>query len=119
MRLHPWHHHSTHPAVRSWHNEWAASLQNRAADAITRFSGSMGFVYLHIVWFTVWLIFKLNIDLLTMIVSLEAIFLATFVLISQNRADVKRSAIADHDHEVDCEALTRIKRIEKHLGVPE
>lgn len=47
MRLHPWHRQATHPAVRHWHdNEWATSVQNRATDAITRFSGSMTFVYI-------------------------------------------------------------------------
>jgi uncharacterized membrane protein len=72
--------------------------QNRAADAITAFSGSMLFVYVHIIWFSCWIGFgveKYPYGLLTMIVSLEAIFLSTFVLISQNRADAKRQVIAD------------------------
>jgi uncharacterized membrane protein len=63
----------------------------------------MAFVYLHVVWFTVWIVLGtlLGFDsypfgLLTMIVSLEAIFLSTFVMISQNRADAKRQVIADH-----------------------
>jgi uncharacterized membrane protein len=76
----------------------AANLQNRIADAITRFAGSMAFVYFHIVWFAVWIIFGIEgypFGLLTMIVSLEAIFLSTFVMISQNRADFKRLAAAD------------------------
>jgi uncharacterized membrane protein len=61
------------------------------------------FVYLHVVWFVVWIVFGTLIGfdsypfgLLTMIVSLEAIFLSTFVMISQNRADAKRQVIADH-----------------------
>jgi uncharacterized membrane protein len=76
----------------------AANLQNRIADAITRFAGSMAFVYFHIIWFAVWIIFGIEgypYGLLTMIVSLEAIFLSTFVMISQNRADFKRQAAAD------------------------
>jgi uncharacterized membrane protein len=76
----------------------AANLQNRIADAITRFAGSMAFVYFHIIWFAVWIIFGIEgypFGLLTMIVSLEAIFLSTFVMISQNRADFKRLAAAD------------------------
>src|SRR3954452_19699876 len=76
----------------------AASVQNRIADAITRFAGSMAFVYLHVLWFAVWIIFGIEgypFGLLTMIVSLEAIFLSTFVMISQNRADFKRQAAAD------------------------
>src|SRR5207244_9982171 len=71
----------------------------RIADAITRFAGSMVFVYAHIVWFAIWIGFgveKFPFGLLTMIVSLEAIFLSTFVMISQNRADERRQALADH-----------------------
>ncbi len=76
----------------------AANLQNRIADVITRFAGSMAFVYFHVLWFAVWIIFGIEgypFGLLTMIVSLEAIFLSTFVMISQNRADFKRQAAAD------------------------
>ena len=76
----------------------AAARQNRAADAITTFAGSMSFVYLHIIWFGCWIGFGVEsypFGLLTMIVSLEAIFLSTFVMISQNRADGKRQVIAD------------------------
>jgi uncharacterized membrane protein len=76
----------------------AESIQNRIADRITAFSGSMWFVYIHIIWFASWIGFgveKYPYGLLTMIVSLEAIFLSTFVMISQNRADAKRQAIAD------------------------
>jgi uncharacterized membrane protein len=73
-------------------------VQNRIADAITAFSGSMWFVYIHIVWFACWIGFGVAhypYGLLTMIVSLEAIFLSTFVLISQNRTDAKRQVIAN------------------------
>ena len=86
------------PAVIKHAEERALDTQNRIADAITRFSGSMAFVYLHIIWFACWIGFgveKYPYGLLTMIVSLEAIFLSTFVLISQNRADAKRQVIAD------------------------
>ena len=76
----------------------AASMQNRIADAVTKFAGSMAFVYVHIVWFSLWIGFRVEkfpFGLLTMIVSLEAIFLSTFVMISQNRADAKRQVVAD------------------------
>jgi uncharacterized membrane protein len=76
----------------------AEYAQNRAADAITAFAGSMLFVYIHVLWFGAWIAFGVEnypFGLLTMIVSLEAIFLSTFVLISQNRADAKRQVIAD------------------------
>jgi uncharacterized membrane protein len=88
----------THPALLQRERERAAARQNRVADAITRFSGSMMFVYVHIIWFACWIGFGVEgypFGLLTMIVSLEAIFLSTFVLISQNRADSKRQVIAD------------------------
>ncbi len=76
----------------------ARYAQNQVADRITAFSGSMAFVYLHIVWFGCWIGFGVEsypFGLLTMIVSLEAIFLSTFVMISQNRAEAKREVIAD------------------------
>jgi uncharacterized membrane protein len=91
------------PALVKHAEERANSLQNRIADKITTFAGSMAFVYLHVVWFVVWIVAGTMIGfdsypfgLLTMIVSLEAIFLSTFVMISQNRADAKRQVIADH-----------------------
>jgi uncharacterized membrane protein len=86
------------PALIKHAEERASDVQNRIADKITAFSGSMTFVYLHIVWFASWIGFgveKYPFGLLTMIVSLEAIFLSTFVMISQNRADTKRQVIAD------------------------
>jgi uncharacterized membrane protein len=76
----------------------AASVQNRIADQITAFAGSMWFVYIHIIWFGCWIGFGVEgypYGLLTMIVSLEAIFLSTFVMISQNRADARRQVIAN------------------------
>src|SRR4051794_6082165 len=81
------------PALARHAEQNAKDAQNRVADAITRFAGSMMFVYLHIIWFASWIGFgveKYPFGLLTMIVSLEAIFLSTFVMISQNRADAKR-----------------------------
>jgi uncharacterized membrane protein len=75
----------------------AENFQNRVADSITAFAGSMLFVYIHVIWFACWIGFgveKYPYGLLTMIVSLEAIFLSTFVLISQNRADASRQVIA-------------------------
>jgi uncharacterized membrane protein len=73
-------------------------VNNRVADLITDFAGSMRFVYIHLLWFGCWIGFSVEsypYGLLTMIVSLEAIFLSTFVMISQNRADTKRQVLAD------------------------
>jgi uncharacterized membrane protein len=88
------------PALVKQAERRAADEQNRIADRITAFSGSMAFVYVHILWFGLWIglgVEKYPFGLLTMIVSLEAIFLSTFVLISQNRADAKRQVIADQE----------------------
>src|SRR5579863_1336407 len=93
----------SNPALVQHAEQRAASLQNRVADEITTFAGSMSFVYIHIVWFAVWIGFRVEkypFGLLTMIVSLEAIFLSTFVMISQNRADAKRQALADHQWQI-------------------
>jgi uncharacterized membrane protein len=86
------------PALLHDAEERRRSLENRVADQITRFAGSMKFVYLHVIWFTAWIGLQVEdypFGLLTMIVSLEAIFLSTFVMISQNRADEKRQVLAD------------------------
>ena len=81
----------------------AGSVQNRLADRITAFAGSMWFVYLSALWFGCWIGFGVEdypYGLLTMIVSLEAIFLTTFVMISQNRTDAKRQLVADQQWKV-------------------
>jgi uncharacterized membrane protein len=88
------------PALLKHQEQRARDVQNRVADRITAFSGSMTFVYIHILWFGLWIglgVEKYPFGLLTMIVSLEAIFLSTFVMISQNRADAKRQVIADQE----------------------
>jgi uncharacterized membrane protein len=92
--------HPINPALLKDAEQRAANAQNRIADRITTFSGSMAFVYLHVIWFACWIGFGLEkypFGLLTMIVSLEAIFLSTFVMISQNRADAKRQVLADEE----------------------
>jgi len=86
------------PALVEHAHERAKSAESRVADAITRFAGSMTFVYLHVIWFGSWIglgVESYPFGLLTMIVSLEAIFLSTFVMISQNRADAKQQVVAD------------------------
>jgi uncharacterized membrane protein len=84
-----------HPALIRHAEVRAGKLQNRIADVVTHFAGSMTFVYLHGVWIATG-VEDYPFGLLTMIVSLEAIFLSTFVMISQNRADEKRQVLADH-----------------------
>jgi uncharacterized membrane protein len=85
------------PALLEHARERAETVQNRFADRITAFAGSMAFVYIHVFWFGAWIVFGVEsypYGLLTMIVSLEAIFLSTFVMISQNRADSRRQVVA-------------------------
>ena len=96
--------------------------QERIADAITGFSGHMLFVYAHIAWFTIWLVLNTGhlgirpfdpfpYGLLTMIVSLEAIFLSTFVLISQNRMSAQAEHRADLDLHIDLLAEYELTRV--------
>ncbi|HEY8882949.1 MAG TPA: DUF1003 domain-containing protein [Dermatophilaceae bacterium] len=88
-----------HPAMLAEAERRSAQVQLRVADAITAFAGSMKFVYLHAVVFAVWMLVfeKSPWPTLTLIVSLEAIFLSTFVMIGQNRQASFQQAKADHD----------------------
>jgi uncharacterized membrane protein len=98
--------------------------QDRAADAITSFAGSLNFVYLHAVWFGIWVLLNVGVisasvvfdkfpfGLLTMIVSLEAIFLSTFVMVSQNR----QAARADIRSQLDFETNLRAEIWSVHIG---
>jgi uncharacterized membrane protein len=108
-------HDSAPPFVLEQEAQRAADLQLRIADWITRFAGSMQFVYLHIVTFTIWMLFieSKPWPTLTLIVSLEAIFLSTFVMIGQNRQADFYQAKADHDfteQEVELKTNTQLTR---------
>jgi uncharacterized membrane protein len=110
-------------------------LQDRIADLITSFSGRMIFAYVHIVWFVVWIVLNTGrfglrpfdpfpYGLLTMVVSLEAIFLSTFVLISQNRLSQEAEHRADLDMHIGLlteHELTRVLQmldaIQDKLGI--
>jgi uncharacterized membrane protein len=89
-----------HPAVVEQFNRRAANAQLRVADKITAFAGSMNFVYLHIALFALWMIVleKSPWPTLTLIVSLEAIFLSTFVMIGQNRQAAFQQSKSDRDY---------------------
>jgi uncharacterized membrane protein len=104
-----------HPAVVASQERRAASLQLRIADWITAFAGSMPFVYIHAGLFVVWmLLFESNPwPTLTLVVSLEAIFLSAFVMIGQNRQAAFQQAKADHDfneQELELKTNTEITR---------
>jgi len=94
------------PVVLKQVEKRAADIQLRVADAITAFAGSMRFVYIHVALFAVWMLVfeKSPWPTLTLVVSLEAIFLSTFVMIGQNRQAAFQQAKADHDYEEE-EAL--------------
>ena len=99
------------PALLKHEQERADAAQNRIADRITAFSGSMLFVYIHIIWFGCWIGFGVEdypFGLLTMIVSLEAIFLSCFVLISQNRQAEKDRVRSDIEYEVNIKAALEV-----------
>ena len=99
-------------------------MQDQTADQITAFAGSMRFVYIHLIWFGAWIALNVGLagvdhefdkypfGLLTMIVSLEAIFLATFVMISQNR----QAARADLRSQLDFENNVRGEIWSVHIG---
>lgn len=104
------------------------SLQTRLADFITSFSGRMIFVYVHIAWFGIWILLntgRLGVrafdpfpyGLLTMIVSLEAIFLSTFVLISQNRMGEETERRADLDLHIGLLTEHELTRVLQMLDV--
>jgi uncharacterized membrane protein len=88
-----------HPVVVAQKAHRAEDVQLRIADAITAFAGSMKFVYIHAVLFAVWMLVieKSPWPTLTLVVSLEAIFLSTFVMIGQNRQADFAQRKADHD----------------------
>lgn len=107
--------HVQSPVVLAREEARAKDVQLRVADAITSFAGSMKFVYLHVVVFAAWMIFfeKSPWQTLTLIVSLEAIFLSTFVMIGQNRQSEFQQAKADHEfteQEVELHTNTDLTR---------
>ena len=92
-----------------------SDVQLRIADWVTGFAGSMNFVYIHIVLFTVWMLFiePKPWPTLTLIVSLEAIFLSTFLMTGQNRQAAFQQAKADHDfneQELELKTNTQLTR---------
>ncbi|MFH8769271.1 MULTISPECIES: DUF1003 domain-containing protein [unclassified Streptomyces] len=103
--------------------------EDKIADVITAFAGTMLFVYLHALWFTVWIVFNegafgrkavwdpFPFGLLTMIVSLEAIFLSTFVMVSQNRQAARENVRADLDFETNVRSEVWSIHMGRALGV--
>jgi uncharacterized membrane protein len=107
---------------RRLREEREASAQERVADAITRFTGSLRFVYLHVALFGFWIVANLkwvpgvpawdeSFVVLAMIASVEAIFLSTFVLISQNRMAAVADKRADLDLQISLLAEHEVTRL--------
>ena len=103
-------------------DEATASFEERVADAITRFTGSMRFVYLHVVLFGLWIIVNLGIVpgipkfdpsfvILAMVASVEAIFLSTFILISQNRMTAAAEKRAELDLQINLLAEHEVTKL--------
>jgi uncharacterized membrane protein len=104
-----------HPVVTAHRERRAADVQLRVADAITSFAGSMKFVYVHVAAFAIWMLFVESNPwpTLTLTVSLEAIFLSTFVMIGQNRSASFQQEKADHDfleQELELKTNTELTR---------
>jgi uncharacterized membrane protein len=118
--------------AREWERHHAPSVprprvpkeaEDRVAGGITDFAGSMRFVYLHGVWFLLWVAVNIGLlivvpafdpfpfGLLTLIVSLEAIFLSTFVMIAQNRLSAQADARAEADYEVNVRAEAEVAKL--------
>lgn len=107
------------------------SLEDRVAGRITDFAGSMRFVYLHGVWFLIWIVVNAGLligiglgvlpfdpfpfGLLTLVVSLEAIFLSTFVMIAQNRQSELADRRAQLDYEVNVKAEAEVAQLKELL----
>jgi uncharacterized membrane protein len=111
--------HTPSPVVAAHLEARAADVQLRIADAITAFAGSMTFVYIHAVAFAVWMLFIESNPWpkLTLIVSLEAIFLSTFVMIGQNRQASFQQAKADHDFQEQEQELKRNTQVTQAIHV--
>lgn len=106
--------------MKTWHDEHLEkrTLGDIIADMITTFVGSWSFVFLHTAWFFVWIVFKIEeypYGLLTLIVSLEAIFLSTFVMMNQNRQTQRDRENADADYETNRAAKEEIEALQKSL----
>lgn len=106
--------------ARTWHDayEEARSAGAAIADKVASFVGSWEFVYLHIVWFGFWMILPVEpypFGFLTMIVSLEAILLSTFIMMSQNRQAERDRHQATADYETNIMAKSEIEDLQRRL----
>lgn len=120
-----------HWGASSEHRRWvrAHQLQDRLADRITAVAGSLNFAYIHTVWFGIWILVNIGaigvsmqfdkypFGLLTMVVSLEAIFLSTFVMVSQNRQAARSNVRSQIDFESNLQSLIWLVHIAQKFDV--
>ncbi len=106
---------------RSWHDLYIEerAAGQRIADRITAFVGSWPFIYIHVIWFGVWIFLPIEpfpYGLLTMIVSLEAIIISTFIMMSQNRQAERDRRQAKADYDTNIAAKIEIEDLQKTLS---
>lgn len=107
--------------IKTWHAKHRESrtIAQRIADVLANVAGSWPFVLIHAIWFFCWIVFKVEpfpYGLLTMIVSLEAIFLSSFILISQNRQSERDRIQALEDYQTNLEAKKEIEQVSMLLS---
>lgn len=110
-----------YPMTLNWHQKVEASRSpgDRFADMIADFVGSWTFVIIHVLWFSIWILFRIEsfpYGFLTMTVSLEAIFLTTLVLMSQNRQSERDRTQAEADYETNVKAKEEIEELQTRLA---
>ena len=108
-------------ARKTWHDTYieARSVGDNIADKIAAFVGSWMFVTIHIVWFGFWITLPVEpfpYGLLTMIVSLEAILLATLIMMAQNRQAERDRHQAEADYDTDVKAKVEIEDLQERLA---
>jgi len=106
---------------KTWHDAYkeARTVGDTVADKVATFVGSWTFVFIHAVWFGVWILLPVEpfpFGLLTMIVSLEAILLATLIMMAQNRQAKRDRHHADADFRTNVEAKKEIEQVQIRLA---
>ena len=106
---------------KTWHQKHrdTLTLAGRIADTVAAFVGSWAFIWIHVVWFSLWILLPVEafpFGLLTMIVSLEAILLATLIMMSQNRQADRDRHQAEADFETNVAAKREIEEVQRRLA---
>ncbi len=104
--------------MKNWHqkHQEESSLLDKTADKVSGFFGAWLCVALHTLWFILWFLFKLDVGLLTNIVSLEAIYLSMIILMASTRAGDRDRIQAQHDYQVNEDAKKEIEEIQLFIA---